>query len=40
MRFAGADSSCLTTTVIARRRGYVAVVCQLADGVDIHALLQ
>lgn len=38
--FAGADFHALTTTVIARRRGYVAVACQLAYGVDIHALLQ
>lgn len=36
----GTDFHALATTVIARRRGYVAVACQLADGVDIHALLQ
>ena len=37
---ASADFHALTTIVIARSRGYVAVTCQLADGVDIHALLQ
>ena len=37
---AGTDLHSITTTVIARRRGYVAVACQLADGVDIHTLLQ
>lgn len=37
---AGTDLHSITTTVIARRRGYVAVACQLADGIDIHALLQ
>lgn len=38
--FAGADFDALTTTVIACGRGYVAVACQLADGVDIYALFQ
>lgn len=38
--FTGADFHALTTTVIAGCRGYVAVTCQLADGVDIHALFQ
>ena len=37
---AGIRFNVLTTTVIAGCRGYVAVTCQLADGVDIHALLQ
>lgn len=37
---AGVHFHSLTTTVIACRGGYVAVACQLADGVDIHALLQ
>lgn len=37
---AGVHFHSLAAIVIARRRGYVAVACQLAHGVNIHALLQ